>query len=58
MFKNVFEWGGQVPVKGLHRTQLFVLGAVLIVNWCCSTNGIITNYSVWASKPFCGRHDL
>jgi len=30
LFKNVFEWGGQVPVKGLWRTQLFVLGAVLL----------------------------
>ena len=30
LFKNVFEWRGQVPVKGLRRTQLFVLGAVLL----------------------------
>ncbi len=30
LFKNVFEWGGQVPVKGLRRTQLFVLGAVVL----------------------------
>jgi hypothetical protein len=30
LFKNVFEWGGQVPVKGLRRTQLFVLCAVLL----------------------------
>ena len=30
LFKNIFEWAGQVPVKGLHRTQLFVLGAVLL----------------------------
>jgi hypothetical protein len=30
LFKNVFEWGGQVPVQGLRRTQLFVLGAVLL----------------------------
>jgi hypothetical protein len=30
LFKNVFEWGGQVPVKGLCRTQLIVLGAVLV----------------------------
>lgn len=30
LFKNVFEWGGQVPVKGLRRTQLLVLGAVLL----------------------------
>lgn len=30
LFKNVFEWGSQVPVKGLRRTQLFVLGAVLL----------------------------
>jgi hypothetical protein len=30
LFKNVFEWGGQVPVQGLKRTQLIVLGAVLL----------------------------
>jgi len=30
LFKNIFEWGGQVPVKGLKRTQLFVLGAILV----------------------------
>jgi hypothetical protein len=30
LFKNVFEWGGHVPVKGLNRTQLIVLGAVLL----------------------------
>ena len=30
LFKNIFEWGGQVPVKGLLRTQLIVLGAVLL----------------------------
>lgn len=30
LFKNLFEWGGQVPVKGLTRTQLIVLGAVVV----------------------------
>lgn len=30
LFKNVFEWSGQVPVKGLRRTQLLVSGAVLL----------------------------
>ncbi len=30
LFKNVFEGSGQVPVKGLRRTQLLVLGAVLL----------------------------
>jgi hypothetical protein len=30
LFKNVFEWGGQMPVKGLNRCQLFALGAVLL----------------------------
>jgi len=30
LFKNLFEWGGQVPVKGLKRTQLIVLGAILV----------------------------
>jgi hypothetical protein len=30
LFKNVFEWRGQVPVKGLKRTQVIVLGAVLL----------------------------
>lgn len=30
LFKNIFEWSGQVPVKGLNRTQLIVLGAILV----------------------------
>ena len=30
LFKNVFEWQGQVPVKGLQRVQLIVLGAVFV----------------------------
>ncbi len=30
LFKNVFEWGGQMPVKGLNRCQLLALGAVLL----------------------------
>jgi hypothetical protein len=30
LFKNVFEWSGQVPVKGLLSVQLFVLGALLL----------------------------
>jgi hypothetical protein len=30
LFKNIFEWRGQVPVKGLKRTRLIVLGAVLL----------------------------
>lgn len=33
LFKNVFEWGGQMPVKGLNRCQLFALGAVLLYQW-------------------------
>ena len=30
LFKNVFEWGTQMPVKGRRRTQLLVLGAIVI----------------------------
>jgi hypothetical protein len=30
LFKNVFEWGGQVPVRGLKQTRLIVLGAVFL----------------------------
>lgn len=30
LFKNLFEWGGQMPVKGLNRCQLFALGAVFL----------------------------
>lgn len=30
LFKNVFECNGQVPVKGLKRVQLIVLGAVIV----------------------------
>jgi hypothetical protein len=30
LFKNLFECSGQVPVRGLRRTQLFVLGAIFL----------------------------
>ena len=30
LFKNLFEWGGQMPVKGLRRCHLLALGAVLL----------------------------
>jgi DDE family transposase len=30
LFKNIFEWSGQVPVRGLQPTKLIVLGAVLL----------------------------
>lgn len=30
LFKTIFEWGGQMPVKGLRRCQLLALGAVLL----------------------------
>ena len=30
LFKNLFEWGGQMPVKSLRRCQLLALGAVLL----------------------------
>src|SRR5215470_13538682 len=30
VFKNIFEWRGQMPVKGLRRCQLFALGAILL----------------------------
>jgi hypothetical protein len=30
LFKNLFAWGGQRPVKGLRRCQLLALGAVLL----------------------------
>ena len=30
LFKNIFEWSGQAPVKGPSRTQLIVLGAVFL----------------------------
>jgi hypothetical protein len=30
LFKNVFDWNGQVPVKGLNKVRLMVLGAVLL----------------------------
>ena len=30
LFKNLFQWHGQVPVKGLSRVRLVVLGAVLV----------------------------
>jgi hypothetical protein len=30
LFKNIFEWRGQMPVKGLKQCQLFALGAILL----------------------------
>jgi len=30
LFKAIFEWNSQVPVRGLRRTQLLVLGAVYL----------------------------
>jgi hypothetical protein len=30
LFKNVFEWRGQMPVKGLKPCQLLALGAILL----------------------------
>lgn len=30
LLKNIFEWGGQMPVKGFRRCQLLALGAVLL----------------------------
>ncbi len=30
LFKNVFEWRSQMPVKGLRRSQLLALGAIFI----------------------------
>ena len=30
LFKNIFEWGGQMPVKGLHRCQWLALGAIFL----------------------------
>jgi hypothetical protein len=30
LFKNVFEWRIQMPVKGLWRSQLLALGAIVI----------------------------
>ncbi len=30
LFKNIFEWSGQVPTRGRQRTRLIVLGAVFL----------------------------
>jgi hypothetical protein len=30
LFKNVFEWRTQMPVKGLRRSQLLALGAMVV----------------------------
>lgn len=30
LFKNIFEWGGQMPVKGLCRCRLLALGAIVL----------------------------
>jgi len=44
LFKSVFEWGGQVPVKGLKRVQLIVLGAVLVYQ-------LVLLYQYQSGKP-------
>ena len=43
LFKNIFKWGGQVPVKGLKRTHLIVVGAVFLNNSYCSAKSNINN---------------
>ena len=43
LFKNIFKWGGQVPVKGLKRTHLIVVGAVFRNNSYCSAKSNINN---------------
>ena len=30
LFKNIFEWRGQMPVKSRKRCQVFALGAILL----------------------------
>ena len=30
LFKRIFEWNGQMPVKGLNRCQLLALGAIFL----------------------------
>jgi Transposase DDE domain len=30
LFKNIFEWRGQMPVKGLNKCQMLALGAILL----------------------------
>ena len=44
LFKTVFDWRGQIPVKGLKRTQLIVLGAVLLYQ-------LVLLYQFQNSKP-------
>ena len=33
LFKNVFAWRTQMPVKGLQRSQLLALGAIVVYQW-------------------------
>ena len=58
LFKNIFEWGGYLPVKGLKRTQLIVLGRSLFISWHCSINMKKDWQWARASKPYYGRPDL
>jgi hypothetical protein len=30
LFNNIFEWGDQIPVKGLHCCQLLALGTIFL----------------------------
>jgi len=48
LFKNVFEWGGQVPVKGFNRVKLIVLGAVFVYQ-------LVLLYQFHSGRPL-GKH--
>ena len=44
LFKNIFEWRGQMPVKGLNKCQLLALGAILLYQ-------IVLSYQCQQQKP-------
>ena len=58
LFKNLFEWGGQMPVKGLRRCQLLALGAVLLYQLVLLYQHQHAQPVGWASKRCCAPPDL
>ena len=58
VFKIIFEWRGQMPVKGLKRCQLLALGAILLYQIALLSQHHRHSLSVSVSKPYCGQPDL
>jgi hypothetical protein len=54
LFKNVFDWRAKLPVKGLQRSQLLALGAVVVYQLVlrCGISMSTTCLLARASNPY------